>query len=39
MHCKYCGRLPIVLEIRVGTAMVAVKLLSPEALPTNDDLS
>jgi len=39
MYCKYCSRLSIYLEIRVGKAIVAVTLLCPDVLPTNDDLS
>jgi len=37
MHCKYCSRLLIFLEIFAGTAVVAVKLLCPDVLPTNDE--
>jgi len=39
MHCKYCSRLPIFLEIREGAVTVAAKLLSPEVIPANDGLS
>jgi len=38
MHCNYCSRLPIFLEILAGTAVVELKLLCPDVLPTNDDL-
>jgi len=37
MHCTHCVRLPVFSEIHVGKSVVAVKLLCPEVLPTNDD--
>jgi len=37
MHCKYGSRLPIFLEIRVGTVVVALKLLCLEVLSTSDN--
>jgi len=37
MHCKYGSRLPIFLEIRVGTVVVAVKLFCLEVLTTSDN--